>query len=349
MKNVINKALFYKEWINVRWMTLLTTVILLYFKAYGVLEEQNQNKIFFKQQGRIWTYRWFNNGLYFKDGYSYIMAFVIILLAIILFIGEKSSTSQGFIASMPFTRKEIILNKWIVGVLSILISFTVAYILLSLIYVININSINTALNPYYDIIKWFFMDTFQYSCIFTFLVLIQSVMGNSVVSGIAGGIILLVPAFITAVVDSIISQIKNPISNVYDEIVTWLNIYGYNSTHQVWVSEETNGTKDMYRTFYCAHYGIKLLILFLLTCLFLYLAYICYKKRNLEYNLRLIVFKNIEPFFIWGAAICSGLYAGALLGLDHNSLITFCISAVVFTIASYFILKLLIKLFFIGK
>ena len=115
----------------------------------------------------------------------------------------------------------------------------------------------------------------------------------------------------------------------------------------MWINTEQNSIKEMYRTFYYNNYGVKLLIFFILTCLFLYLAYVSYKKRNLEYNLRLIVFRTLEPFFIWGVAVCLGLLAGAILGLGHSgqNLIAFSILAIIFTIIGYFISKLLLKIF----
>ncbi|MGH4140570.1 ABC transporter permease subunit [Clostridium sp.] len=347
MNKIINKALFYKEWINVRWVTLLTIFILLYYKVYGVILVLNQNKICLQQNGKVWTDRWFNNGLYVRTTYSNVMIFAVVMLAIILFIGEKTSETQGFIASMPFTRKDIILNKWIIGVLSLLISFVVTYIILSLFYFANINGLDTTLNPYSDIVKWFFMDTFQYICIFTFMMLVQTVMGNSIVSGVVGAIILIVPYLITLASLRII--IKYHIMNlgyfafnkIGDWLHKWLNIYIYNSPGQIWINTEENSNKDMYRTFYYTNYKLKLLVLFILTCLFLYLSYVSYKKRNLEYNLRLIVFKNLKPVFICGVSICSGLLAG--LTLESERLGLFAIWASLFTIIGYFISKLLLK------
>lgn len=352
MNKIINKALFYKEWINVRWVTLFTIVILLYFKFYGVISVLNQNKVFIKLHGRVWTNRWFNNGLFNKSNYFFVMVLIIILLSIILFAGEKTSETQGFIVSMPFTRKEIILNKWIVGVLSILISFALTYIVLSLFYVANIGGLDTRLNPYSDIVKWFFIDTFQYICIFTFMVLVQAVMGNSIVSAIVGGIILEVPFYITTVVQEIVLRTSNySLDNLrylaFQRAEGWLNIYGYNAAKQQWFNTEQNRGNDMYQTYYYNDYGLKLLILFILTCLFLYLAYVAYKKRNLEYNLRLVVFKNLEPVLIWGIAICIGLLAGITFGSGrlNESLRAFWIWSGIFTIVGYFISKLLIKIF----
>jgi len=280
------------------------------------------------------------------------MVIIIILLAVILFTGEKTSETQGFIVSMPFTRKEIILNKWLVGVLSILISLVVAYIFLSLFYVANIGGLDTALNPYSDIVKWFFIDTFQYICIFTFMVLVQVVMGNSIVSGIVGGIILEVPYYITSVVQEIIMQNSKYSWNdfrvlAFQRVEGWLNIYAYNGTKQKWFNLQHNDATDMYQTYYYTDYGLKLFVLSILTCLFLYLAYIAYKKRNLEYNLRLVVFKSLEPVLIWGIAICLGLLAGITFGFgsSNESLSAFWIWTGVFTIIGYFVSKLLIKMF----
>ncbi|MBK5241729.1 ABC transporter permease subunit [Clostridium sp.] len=343
MNKIINKALFYKEWINVKWVTLLTIVILLYFKVYGVISALNQNEIYFQQHGEVWTDRWFNNGLHERGTYVLVMIFVVILIAMILFAGEKASENQGFLASMPFTRKEIILNKWIVGVLSILISFVVTYIFLSLLYVANINNLDTVLNPYSDIVIWVLMDIFQYICIFTFIMLAQTVMGNSIVAGIVGGIILIVPYFITLVLQSLIDRFY--MENFYiivDKIGPWLNIYSYNLTQERWLENTANSGKELYRTFYYIDYKLKLLILFILTCLFLYLSYVSYKKRSLEYNLKLISFKNLEPIFSIGFAICLGLLAGSIY-YERGRLSTFTIGAVIFTIIGYFIAKLLLK------
>ena len=157
MNKVINKALFYKEWINVRWVTVITIIVLLFYKLYAVISLLNQNTMYMKYNSGMRINRWFNNGLYggrrtessFNNviygvsNYYFVMIFVVIILAIILFTGEKTSETEGFIASMPFTRKEIVFNKWIVGVLSLLISFIVTYIFLSLFYVANINDLNT--------------------------------------------------------------------------------------------------------------------------------------------------------------------------------------------------------------
>ena len=263
-----------------------------------------------------------------------------------MFIGEKTSETQGFIASMPFTRNEIIFNKWFVGVVSILISFVVATILLSLVYVVNINSIDTTLNPYSDLIKWFFMDVFQYLCIFTFMIFAQVVMGNIIMSGVVGGIILLIPCYLPMLIWEVFMMITK---RDYVDIqggANWLDLYNYNSTGRVWTKPVLKNNEDLYSTFYYTNYGLKLLVLFILTCLFLYLAFLLYKKRNLEYNLRLTVFKNLEPVLIWGMALFLGLFAGAFIGLGYSgdSLKGFGICTIIFTVLGYFVAKLLLKL-----
>ncbi|NNU78790.1 ABC transporter permease subunit [Clostridium estertheticum] len=346
MNKIINKALFYKEWINVRWVTILTIITLLFYKVYGVISQLNFNKKFMEEQGKVWTDRWFNNGLHARDHtYFIIMIFVVIILATILFIGEKTSETEGFIASMPFTRKEIIFNKWLVGVVSLLISFVVTFMILSIFYFANGSGLDATLNPYWDIVRWFFMDEFQYICIFTFVILIQAVMGNSIVSSIVGGIALLVPWFITMIVQDLVRGyygFNEYLSIVFDKVGGWLNIYSYNTTSFNWVNIKTNSGKDTYRSYYYLNYKLKLLVLFVLTCLFLYLAYVAYKRINLEYNLRLVVFKNLKPVFIYGVSICSGLFGGSVF--TNGSLRLFGIWFIIFTIVGYFISKLLLKI-----
>jgi len=350
MSKVVNKALFYKEWINVKWITLLTIIVVSFYKVYGVMSLLNQNKMWLKQHNGIWTDRWFNNGLFGSESYYFIMVFIVMILAITLFISEKTSETQGFIASMPFTRKEIILNKWFVGVLSLLISFVVTYILLSLFYFANLNDLNTTLNPYSDVVKWFFMDAFQYVCIFTFMMLIQAVMGNSIVSAVVGGIILAVPMFVASVVQSLLGRyygFNESIFRLSDKIYGWLNIYGYNFARREWYNPEINSSNNSYEICYYFNYKSKLLVLFILTCLFLTLAYVAYRKRSLEYNLRLSVFNSLSPVFIWGFAICLGLLAGSIFGNDRLRVFGICF--IIFTIIGYFLSKLLLKILSSGK
>ncbi|MCB2352918.1 ABC-2 transporter permease [Clostridium estertheticum] len=357
MNKILNKGLFYKEWINVRWVTLLTIIVLLFYKVYGLISLLSRNKMYMEYNIGGRTDRWFNNGLYGESSYYFVMVFVVIILAIILFKGEKTSETEGFIASMPFTRKEIIINKWLVGVLSLLISFIVTYIFLSIFYVTNINDLNTTLNPYSDIVRWFFIDTFQYICIFTFIMLMQAVMGNIIVSGMVGGIILGVPIFISMVVQELVmryyeySQSINIILEKINGINGWVNIYSYNVAKQksFYPNPAENINQDYYQNFYYSNYKSKLLVLFLLTCLFLFLANLAYRKRNIEYNLRLIVFKNLEPVFIGGVAICSGLLAIAIKGIGNQRLREFGIYFVIFTIIGYFISKLLLKVLSKGE
>lgn len=342
MNKIINKALFYKEWINVRWLTILTIIILLLFKVYGVIS-------LLKNNTGILNNSWFNNGLYEVDIYYFVMVLVVIALAIILFKGEKTSETQGFIASMPFTRKEIIFNKWFVGVVSIITSFVVIYIILSLIYVTNINHLNTTLNPYLDIVKWLFIDVIMYICIFTFMILIQAVMGNGIVAGIVGGIILSVPFFVVMVVQSLEGIYIRSFQHMYIlqyKILGWFNIYSYNVPYVAWVNPSVNTSRGAYRNIYYVNYKSKVLVLLILICLFLYLSYIAYKKRNLEYNLRLIVFDNLKPVFMWGFAICLGILIGYIFedngGLNRLRELGFV--TLIFTIFGYFIAQLLVKL-----
>ena len=190
------------------------------------------------------------------------------------------------------------------------------------------------------------MNTFQYICIFTFIMLIQAVMGNSIVSSIVGGIILMVPLFIAMVVEELTgrySGFSEYRSMIFHKLYSWLNIYIYNLPQQNYTKIAMYGKfSETQSTFsYYSNYKSKLLVLFLLTCLFLYLAYVAYSKRNIEYNLRLIVFKNLEPLFICGVAICSGLLAATIM--DSYRLREFGIWFIIFTIIGYFISKLLLK------
>lgn len=355
MNKFINKALFYKEWINVKWVTVLTIFVLLYFKLFGVISQLNTNKMFMKEQGRVWTDRWFNNGLFIKDNYYLTMIFAVIILSIILFLGEKTSETQGFIVSMPFTRKQIILNKWLVGVFCIIISFVVILIALSLFYAANLYYIDTALNPYSDIIKWFFMDIIFYCSIFTFIMFVQTAMGNSIVAGAVGAIIPLVPIFIISVVKELVMRTSgvtwnNPKLMTFQRFETYLNVYTYNNTEQQWYNIGKHDT-DMYRTFYYHNYELKLSLLLIMTVLFLYLAYAFYKKRDLEYNLRLLSFKNLESVFIWGFSICAGLLLGAILGFDYSNegSNVFLLWGIVGTVGGYFVSKVLVKVFSSSK
>jgi hypothetical protein len=66
-----------------------------------------------------------------------IVSFTMLLMSAVLFHYEKRFTYHTLCASMPFSKSEIIISKWLVGVYNIAISFSAFYVVLNCLLIRN--------------------------------------------------------------------------------------------------------------------------------------------------------------------------------------------------------------------
>lgn len=346
MKFKLNKALLYKDWKTTKWVAMLMSFSILFTKLFNLMNNLHFQKLYIKSYGKAYPVAWFNYTLLNGEFYFVAMATLVALLSLVLFLNEKGN-SYGFLFSMPFTKKDIVKNKWFLGTSIILGSFLINALLIALFYLANLKFIDIYLNPFSDILKWFFINSTVYILIFTVFIFFQTIMGNVILSSIIAALAFWVPIFLLVIVSDLTRiflklsyDAKLPIPT--DHIANYLCIFTYNtpSSPSNVLTQDNPLNNYVYEGF-----SLKLLISWILIILFLGLSLYCFSNRKLEYNNKIVCNSKLEIAFKWCVSICTGLMIGAFVGFGYfgDNLIAFSISAILTIITVYYILTRVIN------
>ena len=100
------KAIFYKEWIKMRWFCLVAALFLAGFTAYALLRVQRV--ITFKGAAHIWEVM-LEKEVVFIDILQYLPVLLGVLLALVQFIPEMTHKRQKLTLHLPFPQRKMIL------------------------------------------------------------------------------------------------------------------------------------------------------------------------------------------------------------------------------------------------
>ncbi len=106
------KAIFYKEWIKMRWFCLVAALFLAGFTAYALLRVQRV--ITFKGAAHIWEVM-LEKEVVFIDILQYLPVLLGVLLALVQFIPEMTHKRLKLTLHMPFPQRKMILLMMGVG------------------------------------------------------------------------------------------------------------------------------------------------------------------------------------------------------------------------------------------
>ena len=123
------KAIFYKEWIKMRWFCLVAALFLAGFTAYALLRVQRV--ITFKGAAHIWEVM-LEKEVVFIDILQYLPVLLGVLLALVQFIPEMTHKRLKLTLHLPFPQRKMILLMMGVGlaalaVLSAVQAFVLCY------------------------------------------------------------------------------------------------------------------------------------------------------------------------------------------------------------------------------
>lgn len=320
MGNIWSKALFYKEWKNAFGLAVFMTISLILVKVYPLLSELVRLKSLIAK-GHLaeqQLYQWFGNMLVGGAGDITVgMSIIITITVVYLFSHERQGATADLLASMPFSKKQIIGTKWLVGILTITIPFVIVFFLISGFYWANVSWINTA----YGIVpQWTLINLVVLLTLYSFLFFVQTLMGQNIVAGIIGFICTMIPWYLISASYFVLGEIlglgrDNAFFN------KMMEFGGYTIWFQwadaTWVSDSTLGWEKYYYTY--SQYGLKIGLM-LLGIAGLYVLSQRYFARNpLEKNGQLLMFRSLEPVLIWGFAICLGFLGVTLFGMGYGS------------------------------
>ena len=106
------KAIFYKEWIKMRWFCLVAALFLAVFTAYALLRVQRV--ITFKGAAHIWEVM-LEKEVVFIDILQYLPVLLGVLLALVQFIPEMTHKRLKLTLHLPFPQRKMILLMMSVG------------------------------------------------------------------------------------------------------------------------------------------------------------------------------------------------------------------------------------------
>ncbi|GAA0064667.1 ABC transporter permease subunit [Clostridium sp. CTA-1] len=354
MKSLFRNPLFYKEWKNSKWICLLMTLILFWDKPNNVLEQISYQKYsMLIDKDFVLDKMWFNQCLLgWNSGKLILILGVIALFSILLFKGEKQSSTCDLLHSMPFTRKDIILSKIKVGILTVAIPFFINFTIMTVLYFNNKPHIGTS---YLDIPKFYSINLLFCLFFFIFLTFMQSLVGQYFAATIVAPITLYVPYIVVGYVVDLIRlsqnlQYESPRLMALEKFVRNLYIYGIVDTKGLERIEKAPNGEEIRNTykFIYENFDIKIMVLIVLIVIFSILAVIIYNKVKLERINQLIIFKPVETAFKLGVGICVGMIFSQMFGYPKGpepvtNMLLIYITLLIGTIIGYFISKLVIK------
>ena len=121
------KAIFYKEWIKMRWFCLVAALFLAGFTAYALLRVQRV--ITFKGAAHIWEVM-LEKEVVFIDILQYLPVLLGVLLALVQFIPEMYHKCLKLTLHLPYPQLKMINLMLLYGLLTLVICFATNYILM---------------------------------------------------------------------------------------------------------------------------------------------------------------------------------------------------------------------------
>ncbi|KEH85312.1 membrane protein [Clostridium novyi A str. 4540] len=321
MKNYFNKALFYKEWRNIRaiaiifYLQVLSMIIMPFINTIDSIKEcrnygdMSQSEIFAMNKQSL--FRHLEN----RDTFV-LMAILIIAIATCVVGYDLIGRKYDILSSMPFKKKEIIFTKWLSIFVTMIVPLAIGYFIIYAVYLMNINLLGSYVTSRM-ILTWICMNLLVSIFIFTFIMLIQCLSGICGLGGIVGAIFLILPIGLSMLINSIISLYgfsKNLtyFQGIQDKIVDICSSLTLPS-YCFRILYEVPDLDDLYywSNKYYMPIKLRIIILIIATIITFALMIYAFNRFKLEKIGNIITFKPLEPIFKIGVSVCFGLLGAA--------------------------------------
>jgi acetoin utilization transport system permease protein len=277
------------------------------------------------------------------------MLCLVVLAAVILGL-ERSNHSMDFTLSLPYKRKDILLSKWAIGVVTI-VTATVFTMLITLPILLN-----SLILSYFSLQLFFIY--FATSCIFligiySFSLFIGLLVGSHIPQFIFTWIFLFLPYGLYRLASigysthyDYFTQTKfrlQPLYYSFENLFETITIPLYFPRLDYKVVQET------------AHFGIygtenyiALLMPIVLTSIFLLSISFFAKELKSEKNGKILLYKQLEPLLIIGTTFCFYLLGGFMLSsmivpvYEDPNIVIYHVGAITFAFISLFIITKLL-------
>ncbi|MDG5786346.1 ABC transporter permease subunit [Evansella sp. AB-P1] len=323
----------YKQTKMVVWILLVLFVIHLPFQTILLLESwrshvKHMNEHFPGQQVEFHAFEIYN--LYFQGIFPFIVMFGIIFLACLLIGVERNTRRMDFTFSLPFSRKDMFLSKWLYGMLLIfvfhIVNFFISY------FTFMQSEFSSELGKV-TLIEIFYGPLIGYLLVFTFALFIGTITGEMISQIALTFIFGIFPIGVMILVQSLI-EVHFGYSRFWIENLQWvenITIFNFVLNHQ-------------------GNEFLDLLYPLIGIALFTILSIFLYERNKIEHNGEFLIFKQLNPIFLVGITICFALLGGIIISslAPWNAttlrIIAYWIGVGIFLLFSYLITRRLLRM-----
>ncbi len=168
-KSLVSKSLLFKEWQTAKW----SLVVMAWFIFLLMLGP------FIAVQGNIANKYQFTNEFLqiFAISNEYFLGVVVLISVLTLMLGSDKKHKKAFLYAMPFKRSQIIFNKLLMGIFTIISACLLNYIVVIVIYFLNKANLTNEITIS-QICNNFTKEISSYLLIFSYLMLMQTLTNN---------------------------------------------------------------------------------------------------------------------------------------------------------------------------
>jgi ABC-type transport system involved in multi-copper enzyme maturation permease subunit len=287
--------------------------------------------------------------IYYGKGLSIIgpipIMIVLALFAAFLLNGKRNNGSLKFQFSLPFSRKELFLAKWLFGTVHILL-------VLAMNIVITVLIIETSfIRNYEDVSHWpmyFLFASFAYVSIYSVCLFVGTFTGRIISQVLLSFLLLFIGQIGLMLIKPFLHVLlQKPKSELYSydsihliDITTLPNMM---NGYRFWNEASYDGT---IRTNPLSYFKVEyptydtLIAAAIITGLSIFIGTLIFSRNKLERNGQFLLFKKLEPFYIALVTIIVALFGGVL---SSGSSYLYFFYFFGFGAVMYFILRLLFK------
>lgn len=328
-----------KEWKTSRWVMLIFTLI------YGTYAVLFNNSITYNKERYLFSDGSSSNFMYELYAISMTMLPLtligIAILVILLFSHERNLKVGKFIGSLPFNKKSQFKIKYMMG----MVTFTLPFLLFAITMIFIRIQNNDWLTRLYEyapaggmlvkqeslgaLLIWLGVIWLIMMAVYSFLMLVQTLMGQNIIAGIIGAIIYMVPWFLIYAVPANIYLINGRwfLNNVWDSVQ-----FFFQGTPKTNIEPVIDlGKQTLFREWnhvraYGYHnLGLNLGILIVVIIISTILAYRFILDNDVEKNGDIVMYPWFGKILIAGISLCSALLLPLIVAIFtsvENSILT---------------------------
>ncbi|UCZ54253.1 hypothetical protein LGQ02_05680 [Bacillus shivajii] len=285
---MFHRALFIQNFQQTKFIVVILFVLFaiqLPFQAFLSIENWRTQPISsIQQQHQFYLFEVFSTGVM-----TFLIIMSLVFLAALLIGIERNTRRNDFTFSLPFSRKDLFLAKWMYGAIIITIFHALHF---TLAYFIIWQSEFRFILEHGTFTEIFFGPFLAYLLFYSFALFIGTITGEMIsqvvltfiFAGFPYGFYLL----ILAMVDVHFQAIIDPINWVMK-----ITLFYYTIAHM------TPGYDIIIPLF-----GVLILPLF---------GALLYERNKVEHNGEFLIFKQLNPIFLMGITVCFSLLGGILV------------------------------------